>query len=62
MEKLPENSEIERECASDYFGGLRRLPPATFRGIECSLLADQYRRARALEATEGHLLHEDAHP
>ena len=62
MDQLPENYEVVREPASDFFGGLRELPPATFRGIECSVLAVQYRRARALESAEGHLVREGAHP
>lgn len=42
FERMPER-------ASDHFGELKRLPPASFRGIDCRQLAEQYRRVRALE-------------
>lgn len=41
--------EAMPERASDHFGELKRLPPASFRGIDCRDLAEQYRRVRALE-------------
>jgi len=40
------------ELASEQFGALRRLPAVSFRGIDCSLLAEQYRKVRALESIE----------
>lgn len=40
------------EKASDHFGQIRRLPPASFRGMDCRDLAEQYRRVRALQNIE----------
>jgi hypothetical protein len=34
---------------------LKKLPPVSFRGIDCSLLAEQYRKVRALESIEPEL-------
>ena len=61
MDKLTENSEIVPESTSEQSGELRKLPPTSFRGIECSLLAEQYRLARALYITERSLLNEGGH-
>lgn len=40
------------ELASEHFGALRKLPAVSFRGIDCNLLAEQYRKVRALESIE----------
>ena len=49
MTKNASSSSSKPEKATDAFGALGRLPSATFRGIEGELLAEQYRRFRALE-------------
>lgn len=38
----PDNSKTEK--ASETFGGIGRLPPVQFRGVDGELLAAQYRR------------------
>ena len=40
------------ERASVHFGDLKKLPAAEFRGLDCRLLAEQYRRVRDLEPIE----------
>lgn len=55
MGKLDRHSNAFPERASDHFGALKNLPSASFRGIDCSLLAEQYRKVRALETIEPEL-------
>lgn len=55
MGKFDQNSRFISERASDQFGALKKLPPVAFRGIDCSLLAEQYRKVRALESIEPEL-------
>lgn len=49
---LAAQANMRFERASEHFGELQKLPNVSFRGIACSLLAEQYRRIRALNAPD----------
>lgn len=53
MDWLEKSDSPGRLTASDHLRELRKIAAVKFRGIDCSVLADQYRRTRALEAIAG---------